>query len=163
MVGSIAHSLMRHIHQVTHIVLTHDFYKGDLHDSMPKVIKQIQALPTVGRIKANIAVQDARAKEAMAEYEKSILMALSEVETALMKWQASESSFAESQRAQLATEKSAFHAQRLYEAGLLDLAAVLDTQRAHMQSREALAEADGFRLRAAVDLRRAFAGAVSSD
>ncbi len=116
-----------------------------------------------GRIKANIAVQDARAKEAMAEYEKSILMALSEVETALMKWQASESSFVESQRAQLATEKSAFHAQRLYEAGLLDLAAVLDTQRAHMQSREALAEADGFRLRAAVDLRRAFAGAVSSD
>lgn len=116
-----------------------------------------------GRIKANIAVQDARAKEAMADYEKSILMALTEVETALVKWQASESTFAESQRAQIATEKSSFHAQRLYEAGVLDMAAVLDTQRMHIQSREALAEADGLRFRAAVDLRRAFAGGFSSD
>lgn len=116
-----------------------------------------------GRIKANIAVQDARANEAMAEYEKSILVALTEVETALMDWQASESILAESQRAQIATQKSALHAQHLYEAGLFDMTAVLDTQRTYMRSSEALAEADGLRFRAAVDLRRAFAGGFSSN
>jgi hypothetical protein len=36
------------------IALTQDFYKGDLHDSIPKVIKKIQALQTSGRIKDNL-------------------------------------------------------------------------------------------------------------
>ena len=36
-----------------------------------------------GRIRANVAVQDARAQEAMAEYEKAMLTALVDVETSL--------------------------------------------------------------------------------
>ncbi|MDV6320945.1 TolC family protein, partial [Chromohalobacter sp. HP20-39] len=53
-----------------------------------------------GRIRANIAVNEAKANEAMAEYEKAMLAALSDVEVALAQWSTSEASLAKWQQAQ---------------------------------------------------------------
>lgn len=113
-----------------------------------------------GRIRANIAVQDARATEAMAEYEKAMLGALVDVESRLSQWSASGKALEEWQRADLASGAAARNAARLYEAGAADMSAVLDARRAHLQSRDALAQAVGARWEAAVGLRRAFAGTL---
>jgi len=113
-----------------------------------------------GRIRANIAVQDARAREAMAEYEKAMLGALVDVETSLSQWKASDVALEEWQRAELAAESASRNAARLYEAGATDVGALLDARRTHLQSRDALAQAVGGKWAAAVSLRRAFAGAL---
>ena len=113
-----------------------------------------------GRIRANIAVQDARAKEAMAEYEKAMLGALVDVESRLSQWSASGRALDEWRRADTASGDAASNAERLYEAGATDMGAVLDARRAHLQSRDALAQAVGARWEAAVGLRRAFAGTL---
>lgn len=113
-----------------------------------------------GRLGANIAVQDARAKEAMAEYEKAMLGALVDVESSLSQWSASGSALEAWRRADLASEAAARNAARLYEAGATDMAAVLEARRTNLQSRDALAQAVGARWNAAVSLRRAFAGSL---
>lgn len=113
-----------------------------------------------GRIRANIAVQDARAREAMAEYEKAMLGALVDVELRLSQWAASGTAMAEWQRAEAAAALAARNAARLYEAGTADMGGVLDARRAHLQARDALAQAVGARWEAAVGLRRAFAGGL---
>lgn len=111
-----------------------------------------------GRIRANIAVQDARVAEAMAEYEKAMLGALVDVESRLSQWSASGSALQEWRRAEAAAGTAVQHTARLYEAGTVDMGAVLDARRVHVQSRDALAQAVGARWEAAVGLRRAFAG-----
>lgn len=113
-----------------------------------------------GRIRANIAVRDAQAQEAMAEYEKAMLVALVDVETGFTQWQASGASLQEWQHAETAGEVAARNAQRLYEAGVTDLSAVLDARQSHLRARDALTQAMGERWEAAVGLRRAFAGAL---
>lgn len=113
-----------------------------------------------GRIRANIAVQDARAKEAMAEYEKAMLGALVDVESRLSQWTASGNAMEEWQRADVAGGAAAGNAARLYDAGMADMGSVLDARRAHLMARDALAQAVGARWEAAVGLQRAFAGAL---
>lgn len=119
-------------------------------------------LPIVdgGRIRSNIAVQDARAQEAMAEYEKAMLAALVDVETGLARWSAAGNAWEEWTRAAAAADVAARHAARLYEAGGTDVSAVLDARRALLQARDGLVQAEGARWEAAVGLRRAFAGGV---
>lgn len=113
-----------------------------------------------GRIRANIAVQDARAKEAMAEYEKAMLGALVDVESRLSQWTSSGSALEEWRRVDAAGSAAAGNAARLYDAGMADMGAVLDARRTHLQARDALAQAVGARWEAAVGLRRAFAGTL---
>lgn len=113
-----------------------------------------------GRIRANIALQDARAKEAMAEYEKALLGALVDVESGLSRWSTAGQAVDEWKRTARAAEAAASKAGRLYEAGTTDVSARLDAHRAHLQSRDGLAQAVGSRWEAAVELRRAFAGSL---
>ncbi|MCA7882136.1 MULTISPECIES: efflux transporter outer membrane subunit [Burkholderia cepacia complex] len=113
-----------------------------------------------GRIRANVAVHDARAQEAMAEYEKAMLAALVDVETSLARWSASDRSMQEWQRAEAAGKVAARNAARLYDAGQADMSDVLAARHAHLRSRDALETAIGAQWEAAVGLRRTFAGAV---
>lgn len=113
-----------------------------------------------GRIRANIAVQEARAQEAMAEYEKAMLAALTDVEAVLVQWSAAEASLLQWQEAQRAGEAAARRAERLFEAGMADLGLVLDARRAHLRAQDAVSQAEGVRWAAAVGLRRVFAGTV---
>lgn len=113
-----------------------------------------------GRIRANIAVNEARANEAMAEYEKAMLAALSDAEVALAQWSTSEASLSKWQQAQAAGETAAQRAERLFDAGLTDVSAVLDARRSYLRAQDAVSQAEGARWAAAVGLRRVFAGAV---
>jgi multidrug efflux system outer membrane protein len=113
-----------------------------------------------GRIRANVAVQDARAQEAMAEYEKAMLAAFVDVETSMAKWSTSGRTLDEWQRAESTGRVAARTAQRLYEAGNADLSAVLEARQLHLRARDAVVQAVGARWEAAVSLRRAFAGKI---
>lgn len=113
-----------------------------------------------GRIRSNIAVQEARAQEAMAGYEQAMLVALADVETALTQWSTAEATLHEWRRAQEAGETAARRAARLYDAGLVDASAVLDAQRGLLRAQDGVRQAEGAQWAAAVGLRRVFAGAV---
>jgi len=113
-----------------------------------------------GRIRSNIAVQEARANEAMAEYEKAMLAALADAETALAQWSSSDASLQKWRQAQQASETAIHHAERLFNAGLADTTAVLAARRSYLQAQDAVRQAEGSRWAAAVGLRRVFAGEV---
>ncbi|WP_082569029.1 TolC family protein [Rhizobacter sp. Root1221] len=113
-----------------------------------------------GRIRANIAIHEARAQEAMAEYEKAMLGALADVEVAFTQLNTSEASVAELEQAMIASTDAAAKSERLFQAGLTDLNTVLDVRRSRLRAQDALLQARGARWVAAVSIRRAFAGAV---
>lgn len=113
-----------------------------------------------GRIRSNIAVQEARANEAMAEYEKAMLSALADAEVALAQWSTSEAALSKWQLAQAAGETAAQRAERLFDAGMTDVSSVLDARRSYLRAQDAASQAEGARWAAAVSLRRVFAGAV---
>jgi NodT family efflux transporter outer membrane factor (OMF) lipoprotein len=83
-----------------------------------------------GRLKAQVAVEDARTAQALAEYEKTVLVALEDVENALVAY------LREGQRRKLletavaADRKSVELADDLYRKGLTSFIDVLDAQRA---------------------------------
>lgn len=82
-----------------------------------------------GRIRANIKVQDARQEQALRQYEKSILIALEEVENALSA-HARERVRQESLRAAVAANRRALDlATERYSSGLESFLSVLDAQR----------------------------------
>lgn len=113
-----------------------------------------------GRIRANVAIHEARAQEAMAEYEKAMLDALADVETAFAQLNMSEASVTELEQAMTASTDAASKSERLFQAGLTDLNTVLDVRRSRLRVQDALLQARGARWVAAVSIRRAFAGAV---
>jgi NodT family efflux transporter outer membrane factor (OMF) lipoprotein len=113
-----------------------------------------------GRIRANIAVHEARTQEAMAAYEKALIGALADAETALVQLAAAESTVAELEQTQRATSDAAARSQRLFEAGLVGLDTVLDVRRSHLRAQDALLQARGAQWVAGVSVRRAFAGRV---
>ncbi|MDH1334615.1 TolC family protein [Comamonas thiooxydans] len=113
-----------------------------------------------GRIRSNVQVHEAQAKEAMAGYEQAMITALAEVETSLARSSTSEASLRELMRAQEAGDTAAQRASRLFAAGMTDASAVLDTLRENLRVRDAVAQAEGERWASAVKLRRVFAGAV---
>jgi outer membrane protein, multidrug efflux system len=84
---------------------------------------------TGGRIRSNIAVQNAREREALVSYQSSVLNALEEVENALV-------SYAQEQERRDRLNEAAQHSQlavdlatEQYKAGLTDFLSVLDAQR----------------------------------
>lgn len=113
-----------------------------------------------GRIRANITVHEARTQEAMAGYEKAMLGALADAETALVQLAAAETTVAELEQAQRAGADAASRSQRLFEAGLVDLNTVLDVRRSHLRAQDALLQARSAQWVAGVSVRRAFAGGV---
>lgn len=113
-----------------------------------------------GRIRSNVEIQEARAQEAMAGYEQSMISALADAETSLVQWSASEASLRELLDAREAGDMAAQRAARMFAAGMADATAVLDTQREQLRVRDAVAQAEGQRWTSAVRLRRVFAGTV---
>lgn len=113
-----------------------------------------------GRIRANIAVHEARTQEAMAAYEKALIGALADAETALVQLAAAETTVAELEQTQRAASDAAARSQRLFEAGLVGLDTVLDVRRSHLRAQDALLQARSAQWVAGVSVRRAFAGRV---
>ncbi|MGM9491055.1 TolC family protein [Ideonella sp. YS5] len=113
-----------------------------------------------GRIRANIAARDAQADEALQAYERSMLSAMVEAKVVLLQYATATASAADLQQAADSASSAALRARRLFEAGQASVDTVLDAERSQLRARDALAQADGSRLAAAVAIRRAFAGRV---
>jgi NodT family efflux transporter outer membrane factor (OMF) lipoprotein len=113
-----------------------------------------------GRIRANIAVQEAGAQAAMADYEKAMLGALADAEIALHEHAAAIASEKELAQALDASSKAAQRTNALFGAGLVGIEAVLDTNRSHLQTQDAWLRAREADWVSAVAVRRAFAGSV---
>ena len=81
-----------------------------------------------GRIRAQIRAADARADAAMARYERAVLGALSDSETAINRYAAAGRTMVECEAARAAASEAVSLARRRYEAGEDDLIVLLQAQ-----------------------------------
>jgi NodT family efflux transporter outer membrane factor (OMF) lipoprotein len=84
---------------------------------------------TGGRIRSNIAVQDARQREALISYRSSVLNALEEVQNALVNYAQEQERRDRLNEAAQQSQLAVDLATEQYKAGLTDFLAVLDAQR----------------------------------
>jgi len=84
---------------------------------------------TGGRIRSNIAVQDARQREALISYRSSVLNALEEVQNALVNYAQEQERCDRLNEAAQQSQLAVDLATEQYKAGLTDFLAVLDAQR----------------------------------
>ncbi|MBW1659097.1 MAG: efflux transporter outer membrane subunit [Deltaproteobacteria bacterium] len=116
-----------------------------------------------GSVRSLIKVEDARTKQALLTYEKTVLNALREVEDALVK-------FADGERRVLDLRHSVDVAKRtldlsltLYKEGLKDFQSTLDAERVLFDAENSLAEAEGITAMNLVKLYRALGGGWDPD
>jgi NodT family efflux transporter outer membrane factor (OMF) lipoprotein len=89
-----------------------------------------------GKIRAEIAVEDARAQELLAAYRLSILGAIAEVEDALVALDREKKRGDELAAAVQANQRAATLARQLYTEGLTDFLSVLDAERSLFESQD---------------------------
>ncbi len=92
-----------------------------------------------GRLLANIKVQDARTEQAVAIYEKSVLTAYAEVESAMTAFMREQSTRDSLEKAVAANRRAADLANTLYVRGLAGYLTVIDAQRALFETQDLLA------------------------
>jgi NodT family efflux transporter outer membrane factor (OMF) lipoprotein len=95
------------------------------------------------RIRSSINVQEAQAEQAMVDYEQTILLALEEVENAMVAFAEERKRVEALDRSVSAAQKSVELVKSLYEIGLTDFQNVLDMQRALTNQQDQLAESRG--------------------
>jgi outer membrane protein, multidrug efflux system len=95
-----------------------------------------------GRIRANIAVQDARTDQQLTTYEQTVLTALEEVENALVAYSREQVRHARLADAVEANRRAVALSNELYLRGLGDFLNVLDSQRALFASESDLAQSE---------------------
>lgn len=108
-----------------------------------------------GRIRSNIAVQDARLEQAVRSYEGDVLAAFEEAENAFVARDRAEQRTSELQAGVMAARESVTLAQELYIRGLGDFLAVLDAQRQQFLIDRELASATAAVLVGTVTLHKA--------
>ena len=110
------------------------------------------------RIRNNIRAEEALAREALANYEQTVLKAYQESEDALSAY-ANELNRLESLRAAVvAAEQSVKLVDTLYRTGLTDFQNVLDMQRALFQQQDEMASSEGLATQYLVAVYKAFGG-----
>jgi len=95
-----------------------------------------------GRIRARIEVENARQEQAAIVYERSILIALQEVEDALIAYAKEQAHRAELSESVKANEKAVDLATQRYTQGRVDLLSVLDAQRSLYASQDAFVRSE---------------------
>lgn len=108
-----------------------------------------------GRRRAEVSAAQQRAQVAFLGYEKSLLVAVNEVETALATIRNREDQRKELQRAVEASEKAFEQLNRLYGEGLATFNDILDAQRTLISSREDFVDSEADLATAFIDLYRA--------
>ena len=93
-----------------------------------------------GRVRANIAVQDARTQVAEAAFEGAIIQALSDVEVAMVRLSREELRQAELDSAASSAERALNIAEERYRNGVLEFTDLLDAQRTRNTARDAAAQ-----------------------
>lgn len=97
---------------------------------------------TGGRIRSNIAVQDARLEQAVMQYESSVLRSLEEVENALVAYSREQQRRAKLQQAVNESRRAVELADELYLRGLGDFLSVLEAQRSRYALEDELAQSE---------------------
>src|SRR5690606_9391561 len=95
-----------------------------------------------GRIRANVAVQDARAEQALARYEQALLRALEEVETALVVHAREQVRRRALEQAVESNREAVEMARSLYANGLGGFLDVLDAERSLLLSEDRLVQSE---------------------
>jgi NodT family efflux transporter outer membrane factor (OMF) lipoprotein len=120
----------------------------------------VQPIFNAGRIRAQVEGADARLAEAAASYDRALLKAIEEVENSFVAFDAAGRQQAELRLAFEAALRARERGSALYQRGLVDYGAYLDTQRVALQSEDALIQATTRRAVALVAIYRAFGGGI---
>lgn len=95
----------------------------------------------LGRVKARVDASRARASEAEARYSQTVLRALQEVETGLLRYRTSRVRVERIQDAAAASARAADLARLRFEGGVADFLQVLDAERTQLDAEDQLAQA----------------------
>jgi multidrug efflux system outer membrane protein len=91
-----------------------------------------------GRIRANIGVQNERQEQALSRYDQTVLLALEDVENALINYGKEQERFRSLDAAVRANRRAVEMSNELYTRGVIDFLNVLDAQRALFVAEEQL-------------------------
>jgi outer membrane protein, multidrug efflux system len=112
-----------------------------------------------GRVRARIATAEANAQEHLIRYQQTVLLAVEEAETAMVRYARIQRQAAHLGTAADAGEHAARLARLRYEGGIADFLQVLDAERARLEMQDRLEQSRTRAAVAMVDLYRALAGA----
>lgn len=115
-----------------------------------------------GKILANIEVQNERQIQALNSYEKTVLQALTETETALVSYQNEKDRYGLLADALEQHKRSLELSQELYSKGLSDFLSVLDSQRTLYIAEQAVAESEQSVIYDVIALYKALGGGWES-
>jgi outer membrane protein, multidrug efflux system len=111
-----------------------------------------------GRIRATIEIRNAQQEQALTQYEKSILSAFQDVETALVNYANEQVRYRSLTDAVVANRRAVTMANELYIRGLNDFLNVLDTQRSLYVTESALTQSQAMMATNLVALYKALGG-----
>jgi NodT family efflux transporter outer membrane factor (OMF) lipoprotein len=111
-----------------------------------------------GRIRATIAVRNAQQEQSLTEYERAILTALEDVETALVNYAREQERYRALRGAVAANRRAVEMSNELYVRGLVDFLNVLDNQRSLFASESDLAQSEATMATNLVALYKALGG-----
>ncbi|MEO0650091.1 MAG: efflux transporter outer membrane subunit [Planctomycetota bacterium] len=111
-----------------------------------------------GRVRGRIRAREAEVEEALAVYEQTVLLALEDVENALVSYLEERLRRDALDRSVAAAERSVDLVRELYRSGLSDFQNVLDTERFLFQQQDQLAASEGQVVQNLIELYRALGG-----
>ncbi|MGA2483378.1 MAG: efflux transporter outer membrane subunit [Candidatus Acidiferrales bacterium] len=123
----------------------------------------LQTLFDRGRIRAQIAVQNAVQEQAVISYESTVRTALKDVEDALVSLVKSRERLASLNKAAESARNAALLARNRYTAGVADFQTVLDTERTVLTIEDSVAQTQADRASALIQLYKALGGGWSPD
>jgi NodT family efflux transporter outer membrane factor (OMF) lipoprotein len=116
-----------------------------------------------GSVRSQIGAEQARTAQLIASYEQAVLLALEEVEDAMVSYEKEVSRRGRLAESVDATQRSLELVLTQYTAGLTDFQNVLDTQRSLLLREDDLAASEGIVIKNLVDLYRALGGGWDPD
>lgn len=116
-----------------------------------------------GRIRAHIAEEDARFDQVAANYEKTFLLALEDVENAFVAHTTSQQSLDQLSQAEVSAERAYRLVDALYRHGVGDYLSVLDAERSKLAVNDERAKAETAAQVSMVSIYRAFGGGWAAE
>ncbi|MHC4518964.1 MAG: TolC family protein, partial [Planctomycetota bacterium] len=110
------------------------------------------------RIRSAVQVEEARTQQALLQYEQAVLLALEDVEDAMVAYAEEGTRLSALERSVVASRRSVELVNALYKSGLTDFQNVLDMQRARTQQEDALAQSKGLVTQNLIRLYKALGG-----
>ncbi len=115
------------------------------------------------RARSSIKVQEARTEQALADYEKTVLLALEEVENAMVAYAREQERLKALEKSVRAARKSVELVKSSYEIGLTDFQNVLDMQRSLVDQEDEMATSRGLVAKALARIYTTLGGGWSVD